>query len=418
MASRRAADGERIRPLGVVTDPAVRLLAGSFDPRDRRLPGPADHAERFRPRHVRAPAVVQAELVDQIRAGGDIVTAPAYVTDRRTLGRYGEGRRVREWTEAAVRVTRQAVDEALSGADAGEADDRLQGRVLVAGPLGLGEAAEERGTEADRAQAGVLGDAGVDLVLVEPRSSAGHSLQAARAVAETGLRSWVCVAVGDDAERMRSGEPLARVLEELEELAVELVLMVSDRATEITAALEETRRLTRLPIGGLLSSAVDPVDVSGEWLERGAVVAGLLDGATRDRLMHMRGALDAHQEASDLEIRERLASWRSLLAKAAEQAPGGDALWLGAPGDESAPSGFGWTWATVGDLAHLTRDRFRLVVSPDPRTSLGALGAVLERGGWLLARRSSDAAELRPGDMDIQELSDDAWGQLILARRR
>jgi hypothetical protein len=217
---------------------------------------------------------------------------------------------------------------------------------------------------------------------------------------------------------MRSGEPLAGVLEELEELAVELVLVVSDRATEITAALEPTRRLTRLPIGGLLSSAVDPVDLSGEWLERGAVVIGLLEGATPDRLGPMRAVLEGRTTALAAAAKERVSTWTAMVASAAERAPGGDALWVGSPEPDPEPPGFRWTHAQLDELPRFAPDRFRLVVSPDPRPSLAALGALLERGGWLLARTPLEASDLRPDGMDLRELSVDASGRLVLARRR
>ena len=172
-----AAGPDDARGRSMPEEPAPRLLAGA-PWRDRlRAPRPTDAARWFEPIHVREPARAEA-LAAQVEAGADVVTAPAWLTHRRALMEIGESRRAAEWTRAAVQLAREAVEEGLSR----RGDVASGNTVLVAGPLpdldarpetGSGRLAE-RGAAADRdreAQAGILAEAGVDLIVVEVHSS-------------------------------------------------------------------------------------------------------------------------------------------------------------------------------------------------------------------------------------------------------
>ena len=188
-------------------EPAPRLLAGA-PWRDRlRPPRPTDAPRWFEPIHVREPARVRQALAAQVEAGADVITAPAWLTHRRALMEIGESRRAAEWSRAAVQLAREAIEEGLSR----RGERATANAILVAGPLpdldarpesGSGRLAE-RGAAADRdrdAQAGILADAGVDLILVEAHSSVEAGTRATAAAAATGLATWATVpaAAADD----------------------------------------------------------------------------------------------------------------------------------------------------------------------------------------------------------------------------
>src|SRR5512135_2602497 len=61
---------------------------------------------------LQAPAVLHAIHGDYIAAGADIITTNTFRTHRRTLTRAGLGDRTRELTQLAVRLAREAAQQA------------------------------------------------------------------------------------------------------------------------------------------------------------------------------------------------------------------------------------------------------------------------------------------------------------------
>ena len=148
-----------------------------------------------------------------LEAGAEIVTANTFRTQRRALARGG-------LAEGDARLTRLAVELArLARAAVAAAVARrgAEGRPSwVAGSLppledcyrpdlvpSEAELAVEHGRQAD-----LLGEAGVDMILVETMNSRREARAAARAAARTGLPFSVSFAAWDGA-RLLSGESLA-----------------------------------------------------------------------------------------------------------------------------------------------------------------------------------------------------------------
>jgi len=147
---------------------------------------------------------------DEVTAGADILTANTFRTHRRTLEKGGLGDRAAELTRLAVRLARQAAEEA--------------GRqVFVAGSLSPLEdcyrpdlAPEDTALAREHAeQARALADAGVDLLLLETHNTVRELAAAARAARETGLPFIASMVTGGEG-RLLSAEPIAEVVRAVE----------------------------------------------------------------------------------------------------------------------------------------------------------------------------------------------------------
>jgi len=174
-----------------------------------------------------APECVAGIHAAYLAAGAEIVTANTFRTQRRTLARAGLGDADGRLTRLAVELARAAL--AATAATAAEdmrkaanaattrtpAPPAPRGR-WVAGSLppledcyrpdlvpGESELAREHGRQAD-----LLGEAGVDLILIETMNTAREAGAAARAAARTGLPFAVGFVAWDGA-RLLSGESLA-----------------------------------------------------------------------------------------------------------------------------------------------------------------------------------------------------------------
>jgi len=160
-----------------------------------------------------APAVVRAIHLDYLRAGVEALTAATFRTHARSLAAAGLEARGAELSALAVRLAREAGEQA--------------GR----GPLVLGSAAPledcyhpERVPEdavlarehAQHARHLVL--AGVDGILVETINTLREGVAAARAAREAGADVLVSFVCGAEA-RLLSGEPLAEALDAVAALA-------------------------------------------------------------------------------------------------------------------------------------------------------------------------------------------------------
>jgi hypothetical protein len=134
-----------------------------------------------------------------------------------------------------------------------------------------------------------------------------------------------------------------------------------------------------LPWGGLTTEA----DALGDWLDAGAGVMALLDGATVANLERLRSVIDDYERVGIEAERTVQARWEALVARGAAMAPGGAAAWVGSAPTTPLPAGFTWLTVSPHEAARLPLDHFRLVVAnadPDP----GSLAHTLERGGVLV----------------------------------
>ena len=385
------------------------LLAGSSGmERVPQRPDPED-ARWFEPLHVRDERGARGRIAAQVAAGADVVVAPTWLTHRRALLPLGETRQARAWTAAAIGVARDGVEvglelrvERLANGTERAASELWRSRPvpLVAASLpSLDEAPEpgegrllprEAASARDyRDQAGLLADAGPDLLLVEGQRSRSELRVASDEAMSTGLPSWVALAgpltpadPEDDLAEWRASAGTGRLL---------LPLPVAAATGAIEHAGEGW--------GGLVGSGASAADDAARWLEAGATVIGLLDAAAPERLERLRTTIDT-QERAELEAHERMSlRWHHHVARGVSMAPGGPALWLGSAPTAPLPSGFDWLVVDDDELPRLPRNRYRLIIDPAGTGERAAtLGALLELGGIIALRVSGTlqgAAQLR-----------------------
>lgn len=154
-----------------------------------------------------APECVRDVHLAHLAAGAEIVTANTFRTQARTLARAGLPNAARPLTHLAVDLARQAVESRLpqSGARARWVAGSLPPLEDCYRPELIPDDAaldREHGQQAD-----LLGEAGVDLILVETMNSIREARAAARASARTGLPFAVSFVAWDGAALL-SGEPL------------------------------------------------------------------------------------------------------------------------------------------------------------------------------------------------------------------
>lgn len=339
--------------------------------------------------------------------------APAWLTHRRALEAVGESRRAQAWTIAAVRLAREAVETGR---------ERLEGGVgtplLVAGPLPDVAARPEHATgrllpatasdERDtHDQAGILTDAEVDLLLLEPRTTLEATLVALRIVTQTGLPVWATVPlIGatdeppfDDRVVMTIGAGASGVLVDLEG---------APDGDQVAEAMARAAPDAGVPLG--LVGSVPPLATSEEdldgWLRAGVGVLGILGGADPAALKPLT---DARRRVGQL-ARERQDARRTSLGAwlldAARRAPGGRALWLGVQ-EMAPPPGFDWTIILPADasLTALPDEAFRLIVSLG-ELAPGPLARLVEHGGVVAFETGTDgvADRLAGTGLRIQEI--------------
>jgi S-methylmethionine-dependent homocysteine/selenocysteine methylase len=112
-------------------------------------------------------------------------------------------------------------------------------------PVDARSAEEARLLDAFRQQAGILAEAGVDVIVLEMMGAVAHTAPAVAAAAETGLPVWLGISVGDAAGGRATtidGEDVAGLIESVRTDAIDAVLvmhtdvaLVSDSLSAISA---------------------------------------------------------------------------------------------------------------------------------------------------------------------------------------
>ena len=131
------------------------------------------------------PDTVKAAHVDYIRAGADVIITNTFSSGRHMLEPAGLGAEVTAINQIAVRLAKEARDEAAQRpvAIAGSICEWVHIDSKWRKPANLREAMEE--------QANLLAEAGVDVITVEMCQRLDHSPVAVEAALETGLPVWV-----------------------------------------------------------------------------------------------------------------------------------------------------------------------------------------------------------------------------------
>lgn len=418
----------------------VVLIAGSAG-RERDRPAPGPDPDWSQPLHIRDPAAARRALAARVAAGADALLAPTWLTHRRALLRVGESRRAAEWTQAAVRVAREAADAGLTvrSTDVPGADGSGIG-VTVAGVLPRLDAWADETTgrrpstgtarAADLHElAGILTDAGSDVLLVEDQGDAASWAEGVRAALASGLPVWAAV----DQARAQDGPTLetigscsaigayALLVDAVEGVGADAG--VDTQASTLARTMADLGRLTGLEVGVLMPAGTPDADLPTmvrSALEADAWAVGLATDATTERIAVVRKAIDdvaaereAAREAAD-------AAWRAYVADAAQRARGGRALWLSDEPPRQPPESFAWTFAAWRDLPRLPAGAFRLVVSDGGHAGVRALTDLLDEGGILVAR-GDRADTMRAGAMSelrILRVAESDGSAVITARRR
>ncbi|MBA3779822.1 MAG: homocysteine S-methyltransferase family protein, partial [Chloroflexi bacterium] len=190
------------------------------------------------PAHVEDTGAVRGRLRELAVAGAGIICSPSDLTYRRALSRIGQARRQREWTMAAVAVARGAAEEAE------DADRVSMTPVRVAGVLAPLEDAADPAAAPDpgtclrehREHAGLLAEAGVDMLIVTGMGTVREARAATAAATESGLPIWTSTRLADGATLV-SGESLEAWREAVEVAAPHGRLVEVGQAADVPAAL-------------------------------------------------------------------------------------------------------------------------------------------------------------------------------------
>jgi S-methylmethionine-dependent homocysteine/selenocysteine methylase len=250
------------------------------------------------------PELVWTVHADEVSAGADIITTNTFRTHARSLGKAGLEERAAELSVMAVRLAHQAAS--------------TPGReVFVAGSLSPledcyrpdlvpGEDALER---EHAAQATLLAEAGVDLLLAETHNTIREAVAVTRAAKATGLPVLISL-VTDGAGRLLSGERIEEAAAALDPLAPDALGINCVPAARLEGDL--VRLAGAVPgrpllaygnlglpaegAGWTFSEELEPgaySDLVTRWLAAGARIVGGCCGTTPAHTGGLRALLDA-----------------------------------------------------------------------------------------------------------------------------
>jgi S-methylmethionine-dependent homocysteine/selenocysteine methylase len=256
---------------------------------------------------VEDPELVWTIHCDEVAAGADILTADTFRTHARTLAKAGLAERAGELSAVAVRLAHQAA--AAPGRE-----------VFVAGSLSPLEdcyrpdlVPDDAALEREHgAQAGLLAEAGVDLILAETHNTLREAAAAVRAAKAAGVPAVISL-VTDGAGKLLSGEEIAgaaAALAALEPEAIGINCVAAARLAGDLALLAAA--LPGHPLvaygnlglpaegpGWSFTEELEPDDYARqaqEWIAVGARIVGGCCGTTPAHTRALRGLLGAAYE--------------------------------------------------------------------------------------------------------------------------
>src|SRR5512135_3189843 len=274
-----------------------------------------------------APDVLRAIHMDYAAAGADIITTDTFRTHRRTLTRAGLGERARALTLLAVKIAREAAQQAdrkifVAGSMSPLEDCYSPQLVPPDGELWIEHAEMARD----------LAQAGCDLLLVETMNTIREAVIAGRCAAATGLPVCVSFVAGlhglppdqvgesgmDEALApltLLSGESITEAVQAVQRLRPAVILINCVPLACIDRAFDELRAAHRGPIGlyanighadnqagWTLTDDVQPAAYAQHarhWMQHGAAVIGGCCGTTPDHIAALKDwLLDFGQAAS------------------------------------------------------------------------------------------------------------------------
>lgn len=258
----------------------------------------------FEELNLTAPEAVREVHAAYLEAGADILETNTFTANRFRLSAHGLAERVQELNAAGVAVAREvAGDRAWVAGSMGP----LGVRIEPLGPIGAGEAAE---VFSEQAQA--LGEAGVDLFVLETFAHLPEleiAIAAVRAVSPLPIVAQMSVEPGGVT---REGVRAEAVAEHLEAAGADVIGVNCADALAALQAVAGLRRGTARPLS-VLPNAGAPRSVEGRKiylgtpeyfaafgrraLRNGVRLLGGCCGTTPEHIRVLRAALDAHAAA-------------------------------------------------------------------------------------------------------------------------
>ncbi|MBI2170606.1 MAG: bifunctional homocysteine S-methyltransferase/methylenetetrahydrofolate reductase [Chloroflexi bacterium] len=265
------------------------------------------------------PALVREIHLDYIKAGAELLETNTYGANALRLGQHGLEGQVRSLNRRAVELAREA--------------QRLTGqKVWVAGAIGpLGKTLEPIGTlrlaearAAFQEQALALGEAGVDLLLLETFTSLAEVREAIAAAKAVGGLPIIVQLTFTQEGLTPAGDSPKEVVRELEALEVDVLGTNCSVGSEpMLRVLEAMGPLSHTPLSALpnagfpqyvdgrfvyLSSPSYMAGYAAKMLEAGAAIVGGCCGTTPEHIAAMRDALRDHRAPRRRPLRARPAT--------------------------------------------------------------------------------------------------------------
>ena len=261
------------------------------------------------------PQVLQRVHESYIRAGAEVIIANTFAASRAALEPAGLGSRVadanRNAVAAALRAREAAADGravAVAGSMSAFCPVAMHGRNEV-GPA----AADRFPSLADfREQAGLLAEAGVDLIALELMEAPSYGRAALQAAAETGLPVWLGLSpvrlddgtLGADPE-LGEGDSFAQLVSKLADPALAAVTVMHAKPDVVPEAIDIIRSEFAGPVGVYAESGdwaapewvfngLTPDEYLQEaiaWADRGAQLIGGCCGIGPEHIAVLAGRL-------------------------------------------------------------------------------------------------------------------------------
>ena len=253
------------------------------------------------------PDAVRETHEDYIRAGARVITTNTFGSTRQMLEPAGYGDQVETVHRGAVKLAMQARDNV---AEPGVA---IAGSISTE-PPGFDRDAflsPEKELEAYREAAGLLADAGVDLIALEMIVEMNHAARAIQAALETNLPVWL----GVGCKKTRNGKivsfdhtdlELVTVLDALIPMGPTVVNIMHSEIGAIPEAIEMVRERWSGPLGVYPESGyftqphwnfvdvISPADLVTEalgWVAAGVRLLGGCCGTSPDHIKALQGAM-------------------------------------------------------------------------------------------------------------------------------
>lgn len=262
------------------------------------------------------PDTVRETHEDYIRAGARVIVTNTFGSTRQMLEPAGYGDQVEAVHRGAVNLARRARDNVADQS------------VAIAGSISTEPPAFDRNAflprekelAAYREAAGLLADAGVDLIALEMINDTTHASLAMRAALETGLPVWL----GVGCKRRADGKivsfdhadlELVTILDELIPMGPTLVNIMHSAIDAVPSAIQLVRKRWAGPVGVYPESGyftkpnwnfvdiISPADLAAEaigWVAAGAQLLGGCCGTSPDHIRALQAALPALEDVRNV----------------------------------------------------------------------------------------------------------------------